>query len=85
MISYNVHIRTTYHNYKDRSMPMNKQGMSEKSIFIEDNVWIGYGAQIMSGVTIHSGSVVAAGAVVTRDVPMNSCVGGVPAKVLFDL
>lgn len=85
MISYNVHLRTTYHNFKDRSLPMWKQGMREADIIIEDNVWIGHSAQIMSGVTIHTGSVVAAGAVVTHDVPENVVVGGVPAKILCKL
>ncbi len=85
MISYNVHIRTTYHNYKSRIVPMKQQGMRESDIIIEDNCWIGYGAQIMSGVTVHKGSVVGAGAVVTKDVPPNTCVGGVPARVLFRL
>lgn len=85
MISYNVHLRTTYHNYKDRSLPMNKQGMEEADIIIKDNVWIGYGVQVMSGVTINEGSVVAAGAVVTKDVPPNCCVAGIPAKVIFKI
>jgi acetyltransferase-like isoleucine patch superfamily enzyme len=51
-------------------------------IFIEDHVWIGLNATILKGVRIGSGSVVAAGAVVTSDVPANSLVGGVPAKVI---
>lgn len=51
-------------------------------IVIEDHVWIGLNATILKGVRIGSGSVVAAGAVVTSDVPRNSLVGGVPAKVI---
>ncbi len=47
---------------------------------VEDDVWIGYGAIILSGVTIGRGSVIAAGAVVTSDVPRYSLVGGVPAR-----
>ena len=49
---------------------------------VEDDVWIGYNAIILSGVTIGRGSVVAAGAVVTRDVPRYSIVAGVPAAVI---
>lgn len=49
---------------------------------VEDDVWIGYGAMVLSGVTIGRGSVVAAGAVVTADVPRYSVVAGVPARVL---
>lgn len=51
-------------------------------IIVDDDVWIGYGATIMSGVHIGQGAVVAAGAVVTKDVPPYAIVGGVPAKVI---
>ena len=50
-------------------------------ITIEDNVWIGGGAFINPGVTIGKGAVVASGAVVTKDVPENALVAGVPAVV----
>jgi acetyltransferase-like isoleucine patch superfamily enzyme len=48
-------------------------------------VWIAAGATIIGGVTLGENSVVAAGAVVTRDVPPNSLVAGVPAKVIRSL
>ena len=51
-------------------------------IVIGDHVWIGMNATILKGVTIGSGSIIAAGAVVTKDVPENSLVGGVPARVI---
>lgn len=52
------------------------------SITIGDDVWIGYGAIVVSGVVIGRGSIVAAGAVVTRDVAPYSIVAGNPATVV---
>lgn len=49
-------------------------------IIIDDDVWIGYGATILSGVHIGQGAVVAAGAVVTENVDPYSIVGGIPAR-----
>lgn len=51
-------------------------------IHIGDRVWIGSSAVITKGVTIGENAVVAAGAVVTKDVPANTVVGGVPARVI---
>ena len=49
-------------------------------VVIGDNVWFGTNSIILTGVTIGDNSVIAAGAVVTKDVPANTIVGGVPAK-----
>jgi acetyltransferase-like isoleucine patch superfamily enzyme len=51
-------------------------------IIVEDDVWIGYGAILLSGIKVGRGAIVAAGAVVTRDVPPYATVAGTPAKVL---
>lgn len=51
-------------------------------IEIGSDVFVGRRALIMKGVKVGDGSVVAAGAVVTRDVPPNCLVGGVPAKLI---
>lgn len=80
IISYNVHIRTDMHNYNNLKINIKDQGHTEKDIIIGNNVWIGFGAQIMSGITIEDGAIIAAGAVVTKDVKENEIVGGVPAK-----
>ncbi len=52
------------------------------TVTIGDEVWIGYGATILSGVTVGRGAIVAAKAVVTRDVPPFAVVGGNPARII---
>ena len=59
-----------------------KEHQKIKPVAIEDNVWRGNRAMIMKGVTIGKGAIIAAGAVVTKDVPENTIVAGVPAKVI---
>ena len=56
--------------------------VSKGDINIGDDVWIGFGAIVLENVSIGSGAVVAAGAVVREDVPENTIVAGVPAKVV---
>lgn len=51
-------------------------------IVVEDDVWIGYGAILLSGIKVGRGAIIAAGSVVTRDVPRYTIVAGTPAKVL---
>ena len=65
--------------------PAHRQDMFPSPIRIGRNVWIGAHATILRNVTIGDGAVVAAGAVVTRDVPPNTVVAGVPAKVVKSL
>jgi acetyltransferase-like isoleucine patch superfamily enzyme len=55
---------------------------SKGDVVIGNDVWIGFGATILSGVKIGDGAVVGARAVVSKDVPPYAVVGGVPAKVL---
>ncbi len=56
--------------------------IADEGVVVEDDVWIGFGAIVLSGVRIGRGSVVAAGALVTADVAPYDIVGGVPAKRL---
>lgn len=51
-------------------------------IIVEDEVWIGMGATILSGVRIGKGAIVGAGSVVTKDVEPYSIVGGNPAMLI---
>lgn len=78
------------HNYQEIGTPVRLasqirdknytwKGCKETTI-IEDDVWIGYGAIIMSGVRIAKGSIIAAGAIITKDTEAYSIFAGVPAK-----
>ncbi|MDE6953377.1 MAG: CatB-related O-acetyltransferase [Erysipelotrichales bacterium] len=82
LISYNVHLRTSTHNYLNKDVLIKEQGHSEHDIVIGDDVWIGFGAQIMSGVTIGNGAVIGAGSIVTKNVEEYAVVAGVPAKII---
>jgi acetyltransferase-like isoleucine patch superfamily enzyme len=62
--------------------PQNRQSLMVGQIHIKKNAWIGANAIILPGVTIGENAIVAAGAVVTKDVPDNVIVGGIPAKVV---
>lgn len=77
LISYNVHLRTDMHLYKERLASIRDQGHKEADIIIGNDVWIGYGAQIFGGVTLGDGCVIGAGTIVTKDVkPYQVVVGG---------
>ncbi|CAL1518866.1 DapH/DapD/GlmU-related protein [Chitinophaga sp. MM2321] len=60
--------------------PNDRSALITKPIIVRRKAWIGAGATILPGVTIGENAVVAAGAVVSKDVPANTVVGGVPAK-----
>jgi len=78
LIGMNVTIATLNHG-----LPLETRNTTYPSpVVIGKNVWIGSNATIIPGVTIGNNSVVAAGAVVTKDVPENTVVAGVPASVL---
>jgi acetyltransferase-like isoleucine patch superfamily enzyme len=77
MIASHCAITSQTHNVD----PSTRREVIFKPVVIEDNVWIGSGATILPGVSIGKNSVIAAGSVVTHDVPSNTLVKGVPAKV----
>lgn len=62
--------------------PAKRSSLVTKPVLIKNNAWIGAGANILPGVTVGKNAIVAAGAVVTKDVPDNTVVGGVPAKFI---
>ncbi len=84
-LAQGIVITALNHNFKDTTMRIDEQGISTNPVTIGDDVWIGANAVILPGVTIGKHVVIAAGAVVAKDVPNNSVVGGVPAKILKDL
>ncbi len=70
------------HVFDDPDRPIRTQGLTPKSIRIEDDVWIGGNVNIIAGVTIGRGAVIGAGSVVTRDIPPYAIAVGTPAKVV---
>lgn len=81
LIGPKVNLITTNHPLN----PLERRATISYPIVIKRNAWIGAAATIMPGVIIGENSVVAAGAVVTKDVPDNTIVGGIPAKIIKKL
>ena len=81
-----VYITDHFHGYTDGSdinIPPTFRALTSKgSVNIGDNVLIGEGAAIMPGVTVGKNCIIGANAVVTRSMPANCIVAGVPAKVI---
>lgn len=80
-VEHQINLVSTY-PFKTKILDVGDEAFSKGDIIVDDDVWIGYGATILSGVHIGQGVVVAAGAVVSKDVPPYAIVGGVPAKVI---
>lgn len=82
IIGPRVILHTGNHIYKDRKVPVWKQGYKFKPIIIKEDVWIGSNVTVLQGVTINKGAIIAAGSVVTKNVDEFTIVGGVPAKII---
>lgn len=78
LLGHNVVLATLNHEMD----PAHRKDMHPAPIVIGKHVWIGANATVCPGVTIGDGAVVAAGAVVVNDVPANTVVGGVPARII---
>ncbi len=78
---HNTNTITTF-PFKVRLLGQQYEAESKGDIILEDDVWVGYGAIILSGVIIGRGAVIASGAVVSKDVPPYAIVGGVPARII---
>lgn len=66
-------------------VPERRKVLELNRVLIKRNAWIGAAATILPGVTVGENAVVASGALVSRDVPDNAVVGGVPAKIIRNL
>jgi acetyltransferase-like isoleucine patch superfamily enzyme len=70
------------HGVVEVERPIRAQGIYKRDVEVGSNVWIGYGACILRGVRVGDNSVIGTNSVVTKDVPANAVVGGIPARVL---
>lgn len=85
--SHNTNLISTYpfslfYPHKLKNNKLSSHVVEKGDINVGNDVWIGYGATILSGVNIHDGSVIAAGSLVTKDVPAYTIVGGNPARFI---
>lgn len=81
LIGHNVVIASLNHSIA----PSERATTEPQAVVIGARVWVGANSTIVPGVTIGEGSIVAAGSVVTKDVPPNTIVGGVPAKPIREI
>ena len=70
------------HGMVEVERPIRLQGIYMRDVDVGSNVWIGYNACFLRGVRVGDNSIVGTNSVVTKDVPANAVVGGVPARLL---
>ncbi len=70
------------HGVTEVERPIRLQGIYKRDVRVGHNVWIGYGACVLRGVEVGENSIVGTNSVLTKDVPANAVVGGVPARVI---
>lgn len=79
-LAQNIVISGLNHNYSDIRVPISKQGVTTSPVFINNDVWVGANAVILSGVTIGEHVIIGAGSVVTKNIPSYSVAVGNPAQ-----
>ncbi len=70
------------HGVVEVERPIRLQGIYKRDVVVGSNVWIGYGACVLRGVSVGDNAIVGTNSVVTKDVPANAVVAGIPARVI---
>lgn len=82
LVGYGTKILSSNHNVPKLPGRIFDSGHTKAPVRIGKDAWLGANCIILPGVTIGNGAIVAAGSVVTKDVPPNVFVGGIPAKII---
>lgn len=70
------------HGVVEVERPIRTQGIYKREVEVGSNVWIGYGACVLRGVRVGDNSIIGTNSVVTKDVPANAVVAGIPARII---
>ncbi|HMC49521.1 MAG TPA: acyltransferase [Solirubrobacterales bacterium] len=70
------------HGVVEVERPIRLQGIYKRDVIVGSNVWIGYGACVLRGVSVGDNAIVGTNSVVTKDVPANAVVAGIPARII---
>jgi acetyltransferase-like isoleucine patch superfamily enzyme len=70
------------HGVVEVERPIRQQGIYKRDVVVGSNVWIGYGACVLRGVSVGDNVIVGTNSVVTKDVPANAVVAGIPARII---
>ena len=70
------------HGVVEVERPIRQQGIYMRDVEVGSNVWVGYGVCVLRGVRVGDNSILGTGSVITKDVPANAVVGGIPARLL---